>query len=153
MSDTTDNIFKIQPKVNTSKQDIFLSSKEPTLPFPYTSIEAYLVDTLNKIERNTRKALESQKKKTNTHIHYYIDTSITTKRKIDIVKDIGFPASGLVIVSVGGGFNISINDEGYDILSSTNFQIVDEEISKIYVTGLGVSGEGRIRLGAWNDEL
>lgn len=151
MPDTSDNIFHIQPRVAVPRPGTLLPSSEPTLPYPST--ESYMIDLLNRIEQNTRNSLKSQKKKTNTHIHYYVNTSDTTKRKIDIVKDIGFPASGLIVITVGGGFYISINDEGYEILSSTNFQMIDEEISKIYVTGLGVAGEGRIRLGAWNDIL
>ncbi len=141
MPDTSDRIFGI-----SSKQTV--SSKAVT-SLPTVSNEQYILDLLSRIEFNTRKIAASQKHRTNYHVHYYIDTSSTTRRKIDLIQDMGTYASELIILDNGGGFTLSVNDEGYNITSALNFQIVDESITKIYVTGSGSSGTGRIRMGAF----
>ena len=141
MPDTTDKIFGLEPRRQVSPKAV--------TSLPGVSTDQYILDLLSRIEQNTRKIAMSQKHRTNEHVHYYIDTSSTTRRKIDLVQDIGTYASELIILDNGGGFSLEVNDEAYKITSALNFQIVDEHITKIYVTGSGSSGTARIRLGAF----
>ena len=115
----------------------------PTLP--QTADEGYVLELLARIEQNTR----GIKRITNNHVHYYIDTSLTTTRKIDIIHDMGTPASELVVLDNGSGFTMDINGEGYPITSSLGFQVIDETISALYIVGSGTAGTGRIRIGLW----
>lgn len=141
MPDSIDKIFGLEPKRPVSAKAV--------TSLPGVSTEQYILDLLSRIELNTRKIAASHKHRTNYHIHYYIDTSLTARRKIDLIQDIGTYASELIVLDNGGGFTLEINSEGYKITSSLNFQIVDESIEKIYVTGSGSSGTARIRLGAF----
>ena len=141
MPDTSDKIFGLEPRKPVSTKAV--------TSLPTVSTEQYILDLLSRIEQNTRKIATSQKHRTNEHVHYYIDTSLTTRRKIDIVQDTGTYASELIVLDNGGGFSLEINSEGYKITSALNFQVVDEHITRIYVTGSGSSGTGRIRMGLW----
>lgn len=141
MPDSSDRIFGLEPRRPVSTKAV--------ASLPTVSNEQYILDLLSRIELNTRKIAASQKHRTNYHIHYYIDTSLTTRRKIDLIQDTGTYASELIILDNGGGFSLEVNDEGYKITSALNFQIVDEHITKLYITGSGSSGTGRIRLGGF----
>lgn len=141
MPDSSDRMYGIEPKRPVSTKAI--------TSFPGVSNEQYILDLLSRIELNTRKIAEMQKHRTNYHVHYYIDTSSTTRRKIDLIEDTGTHASELIILDNGGGFYLEIGNEGYKITSALNFQIIDETIERIYITGTGTSGTARIRLGMW----
>jgi len=104
---------------------------------------------LARIETIESLMLDMMMRRINYNTHYFIDTASTIRRKIDIKKDIGSPASELYIVSEGGGFALEINDEGYAITVKTGFTVTDEVIERIYITGTGISGTGRIRIGTW----
>lgn len=140
MVDSRDKIFGIEKRSIVPKAATSL---------PGVSSEQYIIDLLSRIEINTRKIAASQKHRTNYHIHYYIDTSLTTRRKIDLIQDTGTYASELIILDNGGGFYLEVNSEGYKITSALNFQVIDETIERIYVTGSGSSGTARIRLGVF----
>lgn len=141
MPDSSDRIFGLEPRRPVSTKAV--------TSLPGVSTEQYILDLLSRIERNTRLIADSQKRRTNYHVHYYIDTSLTTRKKIDLIKDIGLPSSEMIVLDNGGGFDLEINDEKYIISSSLGFQIVDETISHIYVTGSGTSGTARIRFGGY----
>ncbi len=104
---------------------------------------------LSRIENIEKMMLDSMIHRVNYNTHYYIDTSSTTRRKIDLLKDLGTHASELYVISEGGGFSLEINDEGYAVTPRIGFNITNETIEKIYVTGNGTSGTGRMRIGAW----
>ncbi len=104
---------------------------------------------LARIEIIEAMMVDMMQRRINYNTHYYIDTSSTTRRKIDIQKDIGVSASELYVLSEGGGFTLEINDEGYAITVRAGFRVFDEKIDRIYVIGNGISGTGRIRIGTW----
>jgi len=104
---------------------------------------------LGRIENIEIAMLDIMQRRVNFNTHYYIDTSSTSRRKIDVTKDIGVPASELYIISEGGGFTLEINDEGYAINVRSGFKITDERIERIYVAGTGTAGTGRVRIGTW----
>lgn len=104
---------------------------------------------LLRIEAIEKLTSEMMAQRANYNTHYYIDTLSTTRRKIDIQKDIGVNANELFVLNEGGGFTLEINDEGYAITPRVGFFITDEVIQRIYVTGSGTAGTGRIRIGAW----
>ncbi len=141
MSDNRDKVYGVQQKA------IKPSLLSPVLPS--VSNEQYIIELLSRIENNTRYIAESHKPRTNIHVHYYRDTSDTSRVKIDIVKDNRIPMSELIVLDNGGGFDIEINDEKYRITSSLGFQIVDETIKHVYITGSGTSGTARIRFGGY----
>ncbi len=125
-------ISTVQPKLHTQRL--------PT-PLPLTN-EERIIDLLTKI-------YNSQKHITNYHVHYFITTSNTKRYKIDILRDTGVSASELIILDNGGGFQIEINDENYKIASSVGFQLSDEKIDNVYITGSGTAGTAEIRFGMW----
>lgn len=89
------------------------------------------------------------KSKVNYNTHYFLDTSDNSRRKFDIRQALGVPATELYVISEGGGFTLEINDEGYGMTVRTGFKILDEKIERIWITGNGSIGTGRIRIGAW----
>ena len=112
-------------------------------------IEEESTNILIRIENIEKMMLDIMQRRVNYNTHYYIDTSSTTRRKIDIQKDLGIPATGLYVLSEGGGFTLEINDEGYAITVRAGFKVFDEKIDRIYVVGSGTAGTGRIRIGTW----
>lgn len=89
------------------------------------------------------------KSKVNYNTHYFVDTSDSSRRKFDIRQALGVPAAELYVISEGGGFTLELNDEGYAMTARTGFKVSDEKIERIWVTGSGSTGTGRIRIGAW----
>lgn len=81
------------------------------------------------------------------HVIYSIDTSNTTKRKIDIVLDTGNYSIEAIVLDKGSGFNIFINDESEPIVAHTGLRFIDEVIERVYVIGSGTEGTGKIRFG------
>lgn len=104
---------------------------------------------LNRLENIEKTMLNMMTHRINYNTHYYIDSSSTTRRKIDLLRDLGTPAVELFVVNEGGGFTLEINDEGYAVTPRVGFTITNENIERIYVAGSGITGTGRIRVGAW----
>ncbi len=104
---------------------------------------------LRRIELLETDMVQMHKMRVNYNTHYFIDTSSASRRKIDLIKDIGVAAVELYVISEGGGFTMEVNDEGYAMTVRTGFKIMDEKIERIYVTGSGTTGTGRIRIGTW----
>lgn len=144
-----DRVFEARKKegITCSKippPHITIEEKKPELPDKLIEINNAIIASNSILKR----IFESQKKRTNYHISYYIDTSNTTRRKIDLSNDMGIPASELTVLSIGGGFDIEINDEP-KYTPAANFQVTDESIDYVYVTGNGAAGSARIRFGTW----
>lgn len=106
-------------------------------------------ETNARIELLEQQMKEMMVHKVNTNTHYFIETSNTERTKLDILKDMGMSASELYIISSGGGLTLEINDEGYPFIGNSGLTIFNETIDKLYVTGSGVSGTARIRVGFW----
>ncbi len=84
---------------------------------------------------------------TTYHVSYSINTSITTKQKIDIVSDTGSYAIEMTILDKGGGFDLYINDESISIRAHNGLKVTNENIGRLYWAGTGNTGTGKIRIG------
>ncbi len=133
------------PETSTGNKDINYS-EHINVSFPIQEITS--TDMIVLLQRIL---VELQKITSNSlatyHISYSIDTSITTKQKIDIISDTGSYATEMTIIHKGGGFVFYVNDESTSIMAHNGLNIKGEKIERLYWIGNGTTGTGKIRIG------
>lgn len=78
-----------------------------------------------------------------------IDTSLTTERRIDIMRELGIKkANSVYIIATGGGFTFGTNG-GKKTTAFNDLSKDDEDIYTIEIIGSGTSGTASIEIGAY----